>query len=181
MAGYDQVGASAMPSDYAARIFSRENLRSVGEFLGTGEEKAFSLLLNPTGLLDRLRYNCTYFYLNYFAMTALLFVLNVFFSPSAWIGILLLAVLWVAMVNNVKEENALKMATAGMTLFSAFALWYLLGGAFKWTCYLSGGLSCVHALFRDTANLQGNAQSYTDPMITQTDAGFYQGPQIVGA
>lgn len=180
MAGYDQVGGSANPSGYAARIFSRENLRGVGEFLGTGEQQAFSLLLNPTALLDRIRCNCTYFYLNYVGMTALLFVLNVFFSPSAWIGMLLLGVMWVAVVNNVKDENQLKMATGGMTLFSAFALWYLLGGHFKWTCYLSGGLSCAHALFRNAANLQ-NQQTYTDPMIMQTDAGFYQGPQIVGA
>ena len=68
----------------------------------------------------------------------------------------------------------------GMTVFSAIALWWLLGGTFKWTLYLSGFLTLGHALFRDAGSLQ-NQGAYTNPMIIPSDAGFYQGPQIVGA
>ena len=69
---------------------------------------------------------------------------------------------------------------AGMSVFSAILLWWLIGGTFKWTLYLCGFLSLGHALFRDSNSLQ-NQQTYTDPMIIPNDAGFYQGPQIVGA
>lgn len=67
-----------------------------------------------------------------------------------------------------------------MSVFSAIILWWILGSTFKWTLYLSGFLTLGHALFRDSLALQ-NQNMYSDPMIIPSDAGFYQGPQIVGA
>ena len=98
-------------SNTAGRLFSADNLRSISAMLGSGEEKPFGLLLSPSGLLDRLRHNFGFFYLNYMVLTAVLFVLNVFFSPSAWIGMIILGVMWVGMINSIPDERQLKMAS----------------------------------------------------------------------
>lgn len=114
MQGYNQVpgeGLSAGLSDSASRLFSADNLRSIGAMLGTGEDKAFSLLLSPTGLLDRLRHNLSFFYLNYMALTGLLFFLNVFLNSKAWLGMIVLACMWVFMINRIQDEQHLKVAS----------------------------------------------------------------------
>jgi hypothetical protein len=102
---------SAGLQDSAQRLFSRENLRSPGVMIGSGEERAFSCTLNPATLAERIRYNCGFFYLNYMFLTALIFVINVFFSPSSWMGVLFLAILWAGMINTVTDERLLKIGS----------------------------------------------------------------------
>jgi PRA1 family protein len=102
---------SAGLSDSAQRLFSRENLRSPASMLGSGEGRAFSCTVSPTALVERIRYNCGFFYLNYMLLTALIFVVNVFFSPSSWMGVLFLTLLWAGMINTVTDERILKVGS----------------------------------------------------------------------
>jgi len=97
-------------SSSATRLFGREHLRGMSEVVGTGEDNAFGCVLSPPTLLERLRYNFTYFYLNYMVLTAVLFALNIVFRPSAWIGIGFLAVAWIGMTNSIQDERMLKAA-----------------------------------------------------------------------
>jgi hypothetical protein len=64
-----------------------------------------------------------------------------------------------------------------LSLFSALMLWWVL--PIKWTFYVSGALIVAHLFLRDAANMQ---MQYHDPMAgIPPNAGFYQGPQLVGA
>lgn len=176
--GYNQVpgGMSADGlSNSASQMFSRDNLRSFSALLGTGEDNAFGCLLSPPLLVERLRHNFTYFYLNYMVLTAAFFCVCVFLKPTAWIGIGILAVAWVGMANSIQDERMLKGASIGMSFVSALVLYYLLSNTFWWTIYLSGALIAAHAMLRDTATLQ----MMNDPVMIP-DAGFYQQPQLVG-
>ena len=91
-------------------LFSRDNLRSMSELLGTGEDHAFGCLLSPPALLERMRHNIPYFYLNYIFLTVTFFCVNVLLKPTAWIGIGLLAVAWIGMANSIHDERQLKAA-----------------------------------------------------------------------
>ncbi|CAB9523377.1 expressed unknown protein [Seminavis robusta] len=179
--GYDQVPGDMMSSGLSnsvAGIFSRENLRSPAVVLGSGEDQAFSLVLSPPSLLERIRHNIGFYYLNYLFLTAAIFLLNVFFSPGSWMAMLFLAVLWVGMVNTITDERLLKIGSISLCIFSALVLWWAL--PIKWTFYLSGFLIVAHVLFRDASSMQ--MQGYQDPMAgIPHNAGFYQGPQLVGA
>jgi hypothetical protein len=78
----------------SSQLFNREHLRSMTVYFGIGEEKPFYLEKSPALLLARLKHNISFFYLNYFMVTALLFCLTLLISPSAIIGIGVLALAW---------------------------------------------------------------------------------------
>jgi hypothetical protein len=86
-------------------MFKREHLRGPGVFFGIGEERPFYVEKTPSLLMERLRHNATFFYLNYFALTCLLFCLTLLVSPSAIIGIAILAGAWLWLVKASQDGH----------------------------------------------------------------------------
>lgn len=82
------------------QLFNRQRLRSVGVTFGIGEERAFYVEKSPALLLARVKHNFSFFYLNYMMLTAVLFCLTLLISPSAIIGIGLLAGLWMYVIRS---------------------------------------------------------------------------------
>lgn len=65
-----------------------------------GEERPFYVEKSPTLLVARVKHNLLFFYLNYLLLTAFLFCLTLLISPSAIIGIALLAGAWLYVVRS---------------------------------------------------------------------------------
>lgn len=82
------------------QLFDRKHLRSVTVVFGIGEERPFYLEKSPALLLARVKHNVGFFYLNYLLMTAVLFCLTLLISPSAIIGIGLLAMAWMYVIRR---------------------------------------------------------------------------------
>lgn len=80
-------------------IFKREHIRSLTVYFGIGEERPFYVEKTPSLLVERLRHNLTFFYLNYIILTGILFCLTLLISPSAIIGMGLLALAWMWVVR----------------------------------------------------------------------------------
>eukprot|EP00522_Entomoneis_paludosa_P005855 CAMPEP_0172458106 /NCGR_PEP_ID=MMETSP1065-20121228/25788_1 /TAXON_ID=265537 /ORGANISM="Amphiprora paludosa, Strain CCMP125" /LENGTH=224 /DNA_ID=CAMNT_0013212189 /DNA_START=60 /DNA_END=734 /DNA_ORIENTATION=+ len=144
---------------YVSGIFKREHLRTLTVFFGIGEERPFYIEKTPSLLVERLRHNAAFFYLNYFLLTAILFCLTLVISPSAIIGMALLAAAWMWVIRA-SQTGALKIggisipqqtATIVMGIISIFALLYLLSGIFWWTLFTSGFFCAVHAFMRDAS------------------------------
>jgi hypothetical protein len=87
-------------SNAQKELFNREHLRSVSVFFGIGEERPFYIEKVPSLIMERLRHNIAFFYLNYMLLTAVLFVLTLLISPSAIIGIGLLALAWMYVIKT---------------------------------------------------------------------------------
>lgn len=97
-------GTKDMLSSASSKIqFKREHLRSPTVFFGIGEEKPFYLERNPALLMPRLKHNVSFFYLNYAIMTCILFMLTVLVSPSALIGMALLAFAWMSVIKSTES------------------------------------------------------------------------------
>jgi hypothetical protein len=102
-----------------SQLFNRQHLRSMTVYFGVGEEKPFYLEKSPALLLARLKHNVSFFYLNYFMVTAVLFCLTLLISPSAIIGIGLLALAWTYVIRQ-SQSGSLKIG----------------GKQTKWSCFL---------------------------------------------
>jgi hypothetical protein len=85
--------------NYVGTLFNRDHLRGIGVYFGIGEERPFYVEKTPSLLMSRLRHNVTFFYLNYMLLTAVLFCLTLLISPSAIIGIGLLALAWMFVIR----------------------------------------------------------------------------------
>lgn len=141
------------------QLFNRQKLRTIGVLFGIGEERPFYVEKVPTLLLARVKHNLQYFYLNYMILTGLLFCLTLLISPSAIIGIGLLAALWVYVVRQTSEGGvrikgvtiSQTHATIGMSIFSAITLIWLLSHIFWWTLVSAGFIVAVHAALRDAS------------------------------
>ena len=92
-------------ADAKNKIFNRQHLRSPTVFFGMGEEKPFYLERVPSLVTERLRHNLSFFYLNYILITGVLFCLTMITSPSAIIGIGLLAFAWMAVIRATSEGS----------------------------------------------------------------------------
>jgi hypothetical protein len=90
------------------QLFSRERLRSVSVTFGIGEERPFYVEKTPSLLVARVKHNLQFFYLNYLALTAVFFCLTLLISPSAIIGIGLLAMLWMYVIRQ-SQSGSLKI------------------------------------------------------------------------
>lgn len=111
-------GTKDLFSSAKTKCFKREHLRSPTIFFGIGEAKPFYLEKNPALLVPRLKHNVSFFYLNYSIMTAILFVLTVLVSPSALIGMALLAFAWMSVIKST-ENGELKIKGKCAFSFSA--------------------------------------------------------------
>ena len=141
-------------------MFKREHFRGPTVFFGLGEERAFYVEKIPSLLLDRLKHNFTFFYLNYLVITAILFCLTLLTSPTAILGLAILVGVWFWLVRASQEGSIRVTATISipqktavlvMGGITAFALIYILKGIFWWTLFWSGLLITVHALLRDAS------------------------------
>jgi len=96
-----RVSASIPDStkNYVGSLFKREHLRGIAVFFGIGEERPFYVEKTPSLLVERLRHNITFFYLNYMILTGVFFCLTLLISPSAIIGIGLLALAWMWVIK----------------------------------------------------------------------------------
>ena len=83
-----------------SQLINRQHFRSMTVCFGVGEEKPFYLEKDPALLLARLKHNLSFFYLNYFMVTAVLFCLTLLITPSAIIGIGLLALAWTYVIRQ---------------------------------------------------------------------------------
>jgi hypothetical protein len=140
-------------------MFKREHIRGVTVCFGIGEERPFYIEKTPSLLAERLRHNFTFFYLNYAILTGVLFCLTLLISPSAIIGIGLLALAWMALIRA-SQSGSLQVsnfqipqqtAVIVMGVFSILVLFWLLSGIFWWTLFSSGFLIVVHAFLRDAS------------------------------
>jgi len=140
--------------------FRRENLRSPTVYLGLGEERPFYLERSPDLLMDRMRHNLTYFYLNYGVLTVLLFFMSIITNPSTIIYMAILAGLWIYVVKMSSSGSIVlggtvtvtqKQISMVMTIFTLFALFWVLSGIFWWTLTLSGLCVIGHTIMRDAS------------------------------
>ena len=97
-------------SQTTGQLFSKEKLRPVSVCFGIGEERAFYVEKNPVLLIARIKQNVQFFYLNYLFMLAVIFGLTLFVSPSAIIGIVLLAGAWVYVIRA-SQSGSLKVGS----------------------------------------------------------------------
>lgn len=145
-------------SNAKSKLFNPAYLRSPKVFFGIGEERAFFFEKGPQLLMERLKHNVTYFYLNYFIITAVIFILTLLTSRAV-IGFVCLALAWASFFKATASgslsigrfEISQKNATMGMSVLSAFALFYLLSNVFWWTLSSSGFFVALHAFFRDAS------------------------------
>ena len=84
---------------YIGSVFKRDHIRSITVYFGIGEDRPFYFEKTPSLLLERLRHNVTFFYLNYLLLTGVLFCLTLLISPSAIIGMGLLALAWMWVIR----------------------------------------------------------------------------------
>jgi len=146
-------------SNARSKFLNRENIRSVTVFFGAGEETPFFFEKNPTLLVERLKHNFSFFYLNYMLLTGVLFCLTLLISPGAIIGIALLGVAWMSVIRATQDGScqvygiviSQKQATMGMSVVSVFVLVFLLKNVFWWTTGSGGLLVGTHCLLRDAS------------------------------
>lgn len=157
--GRVQASIPESTKKYVGSIFNREHIRSLTVFFGIGEERPFYVEKGPALLMERLRHNATFFYLNYLIITGLFFVLTLLISPSAIIGMGLLGLAWMWVIRA-SQSGSLKIAsisipqktaTIFMAAVSVFVLIWLLSSIFWWTLFSSGFLVAVHAFLRDAS------------------------------
>jgi len=80
-------------SNAKSRFFNPAYIRSPTVFFGIGEPRPFFFEKSPQNLMDRLRHNIRFFYLNYSIISAIMFILTLLTS-RAIIGIICLALSW---------------------------------------------------------------------------------------
>lgn len=142
-----------------SKFFNRDQLRPISIFFGMGEEKPFYVEKVPSLIVERIRHNLLFFYLNYTLLTTVLFCLTLVISPGAIIGIGLLGFAWLGVIRSTSEGAVKfgplsinqKQATMAMTICSGFILFYLLRNVFWWTVGSSGCLIGAHAFLRDAS------------------------------
>jgi len=156
-------------SQTTGQLFSRQRLRPVSVCFGIGEERAFYVEKTPSLLVARIKHNAQFFYLNYLLMLAVLFGLTLFVTPSAIIGIALLAGGWMYVIRA-SQSGSLKIgsfsisqsqATMAMGVISAFSLIWILSGVFWWALGSSGFLTVLHAALRDASMHQDGEDQVT--------------------
>mmetsp|Transcript_1765 Transcript_1765/g.3876 ORF Transcript_1765/g.3876 Transcript_1765/m.3876 type:complete len:226 (+) Transcript_1765:130-807(+) len=144
---------------YIGSVFKRDHIRSITVYFGIGEDRPFYFEKTPSLLLERLRHNVTFFYLNYLLLTGVLFCLTLLISPSAIIGMGILALAWMWVIRA-SQSGSLSIsgiqipqrtASIVMAMISVFVLLWLLSGIFWWTLASSGFLIAVHAIMRDAS------------------------------
>jgi hypothetical protein len=98
---FGHVSASIPDSTkkYVSTLFNREHLRTSSVYFGFGEERPFYVEKTQSLLMSKLRFNMTFFYLNYMLLTAVFFCLTLLVTPSAIIGIGLLALTWMCVIR----------------------------------------------------------------------------------
>ena len=106
------------------RIFNRQNLRSPTIFFGIGEEQPYYIEKVPSLITARVTHNISFFYLNYVAVTVILFALTLLISPSAIIGIGLLGFAWLGLIRATAEGSII---VKGMFIYICF-VWGERGG-----------------------------------------------------
>jgi hypothetical protein len=92
-------------------MFKKEHLRGPTVFFGIGEERPYYVEKTPSLLVERLRHNAMFFYLNYMLITGILFCLTLLVSPSAIIGIGLLVAAWMWLIRA-SQDGALHISSS---------------------------------------------------------------------
>lgn len=143
-------------------MIKRENIRTISIFLGLGEERPYYVEKIPSLLIERIKHNMTFFYLNYAIMTCmifLLFCLSLFISPTNIIVIAMLAGMWFYFIRASSTgyyqvysvQVPQKTIILGMGGITAFVIFYMLSGIFWWTLFSSSLFILAHALLRDAS------------------------------
>jgi hypothetical protein len=91
-------------------MFKREHMRGITVFFGIGEERPYYVEKTPSMLVERLRHNMTFFYLNYFAIAGLLFGLTLITSFRALLGLAVLALCWAWLIRS-SQDGSLRIAS----------------------------------------------------------------------
>jgi hypothetical protein len=167
-------------STTTSTLFNRQSLRSVTVTFGIGEERPFYIEKSPALLASRVRHNVSFFYLNYMVVTAILFLLTVLISPTAILGIGILAVAWMYVIRqsssgqlqiasvSISQTNA----TIGMGGLSVVVLFWLLSGIFWYALFSSGFLVLAHAVTRDASMHQDDKDAVDMVGEVGEDAAF---------
>lgn len=141
------------------KMFNRDQLRTPSVFFGIGEEKPFYVELNPSLIVERLKHNMSFFYMNYLLLAAILFALTLLTSPVALISIAILGAAWVAVIKMTQDDSCKlggigitqKQASVAMTIGSGLMLFYILNNVFWWALGSSGVLVAIHMFLRDAS------------------------------
>lgn len=177
----NQVTASIPDStrSYVTSMFSRDQLRGITVYFGIGEERPFYVEKTPSLLMERVRHNFSFFYLNYLLSTCVFFLLSLITNLSALIGMMLIACVWLWFIKasssgslvvgcKLVAEPSLffsatltvawtaisipqKTASIGLAIFTLFALFYLLQNVFWYAFFWSGLVAGTHAVLRDAS------------------------------
>mmetsp|Transcript_30052 Transcript_30052/g.70855 ORF Transcript_30052/g.70855 Transcript_30052/m.70855 type:complete len:228 (-) Transcript_30052:1614-2297(-) len=156
-------------SQTTGQMFTREKLRSVSVCFGIGEERAFYVEKTPSLLVARVKHNVQFFYLNYLLLMAVLFGLTLFVTPSAIIGIAVLAMAWAYVIRS-SQSGSLQIgsfsvtqtqATVVMGGITVFSLVWILSSVFWWALGSSGFLTVLHAGLRDASMHQDGEDQVT--------------------
>jgi hypothetical protein len=89
----------------SSQLFNRQKLRGVTVCFGIGEERPYYIEKSPALLIARVKHNCQFFFLNYMMLTSIIFCLTLLISPSAIIGIVILAALWMYVIRQTQDGS----------------------------------------------------------------------------
>ena len=125
--------------------------------MGIGEEKPFYLETNPSLVLDRLRSNFSFFYLNYIILSVILLATAIMISPTSLLSIALLGGLWFYVMKVTQDGYTIagvqisnKVATFSMTVVTVLCLVYFLSSVFLWTFSTTALCVFSHSALRDS-------------------------------
>ncbi|CAB9514944.1 expressed unknown protein [Seminavis robusta] len=111
-------------------------------------------------LLGRIRDNVRFYYLQYLIVTGICFALMLFFSPGAWVELLIIGAVWVVLLFATRDqgERVKTVVLGAMGIGSAVALFFVLEGVFWWGIGASAILVLGHAIYNDPSKLREQEQ-----------------------
>jgi len=146
------------------KILDSDKLRSFSVFFGIGEDRAYSIALNPAVLCPRLKHNLLFFYLNYILLAAVVFAITLLatmLNPKTLVILAILAAAWFVVIRSTSENSSTKVvgititrktASLIMMIISGIVAFFMVKDIFFITLGSSAGLAVIHAFFRDASN-----------------------------
>ncbi len=161
------------------KVLDSDQLRSLSVFFGIGESNAYSLVLMPNNLCQRLWKNIIFFYLNYILLAAMVFslcLLSFLMSPKSIIVLACLAAAWFTILRLTANEIKVacltisrKEASVFMTLISIMVGLFAFEGVFVYSIGCSSFLALIHALARDASTHQLAESNKTKPLEPEVE------------
>jgi len=159
------------------KVFDSDKLRSVSVFFGFGDKTPYDFVLAPSKLLNRLKNNTVFFYLNYILLTAVVLALTLFatlMTPKTLIILGILGVVWFSVLKATTSEGfkvlgitfTRKEVSAIMMILTGAVAFYFFESIFFVSICSSFVLALAHAWTRNAEEhltAENNKQKPLEP------------------